>query len=54
MKKFICGIINVIIGVAILLGIPYFLGDWIWLCISWFPALLVLAYLGDIIDEMKN
>lgn len=54
MTKFICGIINVLIGFAILLGIPYFLNEWVFLCISWIPALLVLAYLGDIISEMEN
>lgn len=37
---------NLVIGLAIFVGIPYFFG-WGWLFLSWLPALFAVLYLDN-------
>lgn len=39
-------LLNILIGSAILIGIPYMFGcGWLWL--SWIPAIMAMSYLED-------
>lgn len=47
MTNYFKRLISVTVGIFILIGFPYLLGSWIWLIISWFPALVVVIYLDN-------
>jgi len=46
-KEYFKKVINIIIGFIVLLGIPYLAGSWLWLIVSWFPALFTMMYLEE-------
>lgn len=46
MKNYTKKLLTLGIGTTILIGIPYYAG-WIWLTISWLPALSSMAYLHE-------
>jgi len=45
MKRYFFKLLNVTIALAILLGIPHYLGDSRWIFLSWMPALMFFDYL---------
>ena len=46
MKNYTKKLLTLAVGAIILIGIPYYAG-WIWLVVSWFPALVAMAYLDS-------
>jgi len=49
MKKYLIKLCTLAIGAGIFVGTPYFADDIQWICFSWIPAMLSMAYLDGTI-----
>lgn len=54
MKKYYLSLLNIIIAMTILIGMPWIMGSWGWIWISWLPALFAWFSLQEQTYEING